>query len=84
MQTIDLTTLKEHLEEGAVILEGLDDCIVGVCHNNCLVYAYGQLMKHFIFAGMSHSEAIEYIEYNICGLTPHGKFTIMYELEYMV
>ena len=85
MQTIDYISLKKHLEEGAIILEGLDDCIMGVCNNNCLIYGYGQLMKHFIFEGMSHSEAIEYIDYNIVGLLPNGKgFTIMYELEYML
>ena len=83
MQTIDLPTLKSHLEEDSIILDGLDDCIVGVCHNNRLVYGYGQLLKHFIFEGMSHSEAIEWIEYNICSLTGLNRFSILYELEYL-
>jgi hypothetical protein len=48
-------------------------------------YGYGQLMKHFLFEGMSHSKAIKYIDYNIVRLLNKGKgFTIMYELEYML
>jgi hypothetical protein len=85
MQTIDYISLKKHLDEDAVILEGLDDCIMGVCNNNRLIYGYGQLMKHFLFEGMSHSKAIKYIDYNIVRLLNKGKgFTIMYELEYML
>lgn len=84
MRTIDLENLKAHLDEGSMILTGLDDCIVGVNENNQLVYGYCQLLKHYTFAGMTHTEAIDYVEYNICGLLPMGKFSILYELDYMV
>jgi len=66
-----------------MILTGLDDCIVGVNENNNLVYGYVQLLKHHMFTGMSQAEAIEYVEYNVCGLLPMGKFSILYELDYM-
>jgi hypothetical protein len=84
MRTVDLQTLKSHLDAEAAILDGLDDCIVGVCNNNRLVYGYGQLLKHFLFTGMSHTEAIEYIEFNIVGLLPAAQFTILHELEFMI
>ena len=84
MRTIDLENLKAHIDEGSMILAGLDDCIVGVNENNQLVYGYCQLLKHYTFAGMTHTEAIDYVEYNICGLLPAGKFSILYELDYMV
>jgi len=82
MRTIDLETLKTHLEDEAVILDGLDDCIVGVNQDNYLVYSYGQFLKHFTFAGMTMEESIEYVEYNIIGLNS-TKFDVLYELEYM-
>ena len=82
MRTIDLVALKENLEPDAAVLEGLDDCIVGVNQNNYLVYSYGQFLKHFKFEGMSMEEAIEYVELNIVGLSS-TKFDVIYEIDYM-
>lgn len=82
MRTIDLTSLKANLEPDAAILEGLDDCIVGVNQNNYLVYSYGQFLKHFKFTGMSMEEAIDYVEFNVLGLYA-AKFDVLYEIDYM-
>lgn len=82
MRTIELESLKSHLEDDAAILEGLDDCIIGVNQNNYLVYSYGQFLKHYLFEGMTMSEAIEWVDYNILGLAS-AKFDVLYELDYM-
>lgn len=82
MRTIELESLKSHLEDDAAILDGLDDCIIGVNQNNYLVYSYGQFLKHYLFEGMTMSEAIEWVDYNILGLAS-AKFDVLYELDYM-
>ena len=82
MRTIELESLKSHLEDDAAILDGLDDCIIGVNQNNYLVYSYGQFLKHYLFEGMTMSEAIEWVDYNILGLAS-TKFDVLYELDYM-
>lgn len=84
MKTIDLETLKNCLEPDAAVLTGLDDCIIGVNQDNYLVYSYGQFLKHYMFEGMSMSEAIDYVEYNIVGIQGgKAKFDILYETDYM-
>lgn len=83
MRTIDIETLKGCLEEDAIILDGLDDAIVGVDNNNYIVYSYIQLLKHYMFSGMSQSDATEYVEYNILSLATGNKFVVLYDLDYM-
>lgn len=82
MRTIELESLKSHLEDDAAILDGLDDCIIGVNQNNYLVYSYGQFLKHYLFEGMTMAQAIKWVDSNILGLAS-AKFDVLYELDYM-
>mgnify|MGYP003133942117 CR=1 FL=1 len=60
----------DHLAENAVILEGLNDCVVGVI-NTCreqgiLLYDTTKIIEK-LERDMSHEEALEYFAYNIRG-----------------
>ena len=81
---IPLKDLIENIDAEAVILEGLDDCIIGVSSQNTLVYSYIQLVKHYMFEGLTKSKAIEYIAKNVEPLDEIGTgFVLMYEADYM-
>ena len=80
---LTLDSIKAHLEEDGYILTGLDDCIIGVNQDNYLVYSYAQFLNHYTFEGMSMEEAIEWVEYNILSMASSGKFSVVYETEYL-
>ena len=60
---------EEFLNPEAMILEGLNDCILGVV-DGVLCYSYTRLIEHFVHDGMSHEEATEWVDFNILGLHP--------------
>jgi hypothetical protein len=61
-------------------LDGLEDCIVGHEYDEqTIIYSYDKILSKFIQDGMTGSEAVEYIDYNIVGLKPNGKFILLYE-----
>jgi len=56
--------------EGAIVLSGLDDAIVGVTydqHGYHVVYDYEKMLAIFM-QDMSEEDAVEYIDYNVFGL----------------
>ena len=57
--------------EGALVMDGYDDCIVGVCHRfgqePIVAYSYEKVINKLIADGMSHEEAVEWFEYNQIG-----------------
>jgi hypothetical protein len=56
------------MSHGAILYDGLDDCIIGIAathQGDCAVYSKLKMVKHFMKDGMSNEEAIEYIEFNI-------------------
>lgn len=68
------------LHEEALILEGLDDCVLGHDDEGILIYSYAKMYEHFS-EQMSSEEAIEWIDYNVMGVQPNGKgFIICYDL----
>ena len=83
-QILPISEVIANIEKGAVILDGLDDCIVGVTSNNTLIYSYIQMIKHFMFCGLSQTEAIEWIEFNVIPLEQQNLgFVTLYEVEYL-
>ena len=74
-------SLKENLAEGSIVFEGMDDCIIGISHENTLCYSYAQMIKHYIFAGWTCEEAILYLEEHVCH-DVEG-FVLVYETDYM-
>lgn len=60
--------VDEFVEE-TIILDGLDDCCVGIdMKTETLIYDYSLITQKFINDGMTYEEAVEYIEFNIVGL----------------
>jgi len=55
-----------------IVLDGLDDAIVGVAHIHTLplrvVYSYSQIIEILTKDGMSEEEAQEYFDFNIAVL----------------
>ena len=69
------------LVEGALILDGLNDAIVGVSDCGLLIYDYDKTIKIFMERdGMTTEEAIEWIDYNVMGVQCNEKgFIMMYD-----
>ena len=85
IKTIDLITLKKHIDKDAVILKGCDECIIGVDTLNRLCYSYAALMKKYLLLKFTRSEAINIIQNDLLPLEHHKLgFTVIYELEYMI
>lgn len=66
---------RAKLKNDAIRLDDLDDCILKVT-DGYLVYSYSRMVKHFMKAGMTEEEAIDYVEFNIVGLLPMNTFRI--------
>lgn len=62
----------DNLKDDALILEGLDECVIGYSSDGILIYEYHKLVDKFIEDGMADYEAIEWVDYNILGLTHNG------------
>ena len=69
------------LVEGALILDGLNDAIVGASDCGLLIYDYNKTVKIFMKRdGMTTEEAIEWIDYNVMGVQCNGKgFIVLYD-----
>jgi hypothetical protein len=78
----DITEIAEYLHDEALVLEGLDDCILGYSEDGILIYSYTRMLDHFTeIDGMSQEEAAEWIDYNVMGLMPNGLgFIVCYEV----
>lgn len=63
--------LIDELAEGAIILEGFDDCIIGITeefgNDNRLLYSLKKMIDKMVSDGMTEEEAIEFYCYNIKG-----------------
>ena len=78
----DITEIAENLHDEALVLEGLDDCILGYSEDGILIYSHAKMVDHFIeIEGMSEEEALEWIDFNVLGLMPNGLgFIMCYEV----
>ena len=63
--------------ENAMILDGLNHCIIGLDHLGYIAYSLQKLESHFVSEGMSREEAVEWIDFNIVGL--NGNFYLINE-----
>lgn len=68
----------QHLSEGAIIFDGLEECIHGVDHMSRPIYDYVLMMNKFIEDGMTEDEAIEWIDYNVIQVNAGEGFVIHY------
>lgn len=59
--------IKEKYSE-AFIMNGYDDCIIGVCHRSgqetIVAYSYEKVIAKLMADGMTHEEAVEFFELN--------------------
>lgn len=63
--------LYNYPDEAFVMLEGLDDAVIGVDQNlERLVYSITDIINIYIQQGMSHEDAIDYYEYTTARATP--------------
>ena len=84
-----VNAIRRHLVEGALILEGLDDAIVGYSDGGLLIYDYEKTVEHFIedglryvVDGMDREEAVEWVDFNVLGLQGNGEgFVMLYPIE---
>jgi len=59
-------------DEQFVILDGLDNAVIGVDQNaERLVYSINDIVDCFVEQGMEPNEAIEYYEYNTARAVPY-------------
>ena len=70
---MNIEYITECLTEGAIILDGLDGCILGYSDTGLLIYSYDKLIESFCADGMSQEEAYEWVDYNILGLLGNGE-----------
>ena len=72
-----VNAIRELLTEGALILEGLDDAIVGYSDGGLLIYDYEKTVEHFVEDGMTREEAVEWVDFNVLGLQGNGEGFVM-------
>lgn len=67
-------TLREMIEcfnEEALVMDGYDDCIIGVAEcfgkSPSVVYDVNKVLEKLMGDGMTHEEALEYYDYNMVG-----------------
>ncbi len=77
-----VNAIRELLTEGALILEGLDDAIVGYSDGGLLIYDYEKTVEHFVEDGMTREEAVEWVDFNVLGLQGNGEgFVMLYSVD---
>ena len=71
--------------EGAVLLDGLEDCIVGIVeefgNGRRVLYSKDMILSKLQSDGMSLSEAEEFYYYNILGLHAGEQNAVFLDLE---
>ncbi len=68
------------MDDEAIMLDGLEDAIAGESDCGRLIYDYNKMLRIFIRQGMSETEAIEWIDYNVMGVQCNGKgFIVLYD-----
>lgn len=62
--------LLDELAEGAIILEGFDDCVIGISeefgNGPRLIYSKNKIIQK-LMVGIDYEEALDYYYYNILG-----------------
>lgn len=74
---MNIEDIRDFLDDEAIILDGLDEAIIGHSDDGILIYSYQILEDLFCKQGMEREEASEWISYNILGLKGNGAGFIM-------
>jgi hypothetical protein len=65
------TSVEEALEDHMMLMDGFDDCIIGVAERNgqpnLLAYDAKKIFKKLVKQGMTEEEAVEYFYFNMAG-----------------
>tara|TARA_R110002020_G_C16121235_1_gene760354 strand:+ start:681 stop:971 length:291 start_codon:yes stop_codon:yes gene_type:complete len=71
---------NEILDPESVVLDGLGSAVLGISDRSTIVYSYDRMLEHFKKKGMTHRDALDWVDYNVLPLTNCGAgFTICYE-----
>lgn len=63
---IQIDRIIEELEEGTVILDGLNTCIIGTSSKGNLIYSVSKIINNLRESGeMSYEDAFDYYYFNI-------------------
>jgi hypothetical protein len=64
--------IKEHLEPSMMVIEGFDDCIIGIAErggsSNVLAYDAKKIFKKLVKQGMPEDEAVDHFLTRISGV----------------
>ena len=70
MKLEEILEIYDDLANDSFIADGYDDCIIGFSNENRIVYSVDKMVKTLINRdGMTHDEALEYIDFNTFGAT---------------
>lgn len=65
--------VRHLLDDGAVILDGLDEAIMGYSQDGLLIYGYDLMLDLFMKQNeWTQLEAEEWIDFNVLGLLNNG------------
>lgn len=60
--------LQFHQDEEILKADGFDDAVVGIDYqSNRLIYSVKKMIRVLVKDGMTHEEAMEYLDYNVLG-----------------
>tara|TARA_R100001163_G_scaffold33968_1_gene26281 strand:- start:21882 stop:22088 length:207 start_codon:yes stop_codon:yes gene_type:complete len=66
------------MSERNINLDGLESTQIGKdLITGAYIYSLSKMVRHFKKDGMSEEEALEFIDYNVVGLSPNGNFIIL-------
>lgn len=68
----------DECSDEAIRFDGLDSAIVGTDQHGHLVYSNSKMLSEFVDQGMSYSDAVEWIDYNVAPVMGGQGFTILY------
>ncbi len=65
--------IRHLLDDGAIILDGLDEAIMGYSQDGLLIYGYDLMLNLFMKQNeWTQLEAEEWIDFNVLGLLNNG------------
>lgn len=63
------------------IIDGFTDAVIGISHDNRLIYSYDKMINILMERdNISHTDAIEYIDYNVIRSLHYYNPIVMYSL----
>jgi hypothetical protein len=73
MQIMIIEEIQHLLDDEAVILEGLDEAVIGYSQDGLLIYNYELMLDLFMKQNeWTQLEAEEWIDFNVLGLLNNG------------